>query len=173
MKVKTLGFLTAALLALVVLSVPSLSNPASANTTSFTVTFDANGGSGVMPKQAIPAKGKALLSVRYVRDSHRFIGWSINRTGVVKYKDSSVIKPKSKLTLYAQWKVTVTKPVLLGYQLGKLLWSDSFTGSDGALIDSTNWTARYCGQSNGNGGGTCHNSEKQWYTPDAIRLDGT
>ncbi len=173
MKVKTIGFVTAVLLALAAFSAPSLSSPATASTSYFTVTFDANGGSGVMPKQAIPAKGKALLSVKYVRDSHRFIGWSINKTGVVKYLNTSVIKPKSKLTLYAQWKTTVTKPVLLGYQLGKLLWSDSFSGSSGTLIDSTNWTARYCGHSNDNGGGTCHNSEKQWYTPDAIRLDGT
>jgi beta-glucanase (GH16 family) len=67
----------------------------------------------------------------------------------------------------------VAKPDLLGHELGTLLWSDSFTGSNGALIDSSNWTARYCGHENENGGGTCHNSEKQWYTPDAIALDGT
>jgi len=170
MNVKTLGFVVAALLAL---SAPSLSNPALAKTTGFTVSFDANGGSGVMSKQVIPAKGKALPSVKFVRDSQQFLGWSTSRAGAVKYRNNSVIKPKSKLTLYAQWKPTVAKPDLLGHELGKLLWSDSFTGSSGSSIDSSNWTARYCGHENENGGGTCHNSEKQWYTPDAIALDGT
>jgi hypothetical protein len=170
MKVKTLGFVVAALLAL---SAPSLSNPALAKTTGFTVSFDANGGSGVMSKQVIPAKGKALPSVKFVRDSQQFLGWSTSRAGAVKYRNNSVIKPKSKLTLYAQWKPTVAKPDLLGHELGKLLWSDSFTGSSGSSIDSSNWTARYCGHENENGGGTCHNSEKQWYTPDAIGLDGS
>ena len=172
MKVKTLGFATAVLIALAALSAPTLSSPATAAATYYTVTFDANGGSGVMPKMTVPAKGKALPTSKFVRDSHRFLGWSLNRTGVVKYLNSAVIKPKSKLTLYAQWKTTVDTPVLVGYQLGKLLWSDSFSGPSG-LINSTNWTSRYCGHESANGGGTCHNAEKQWYTPDAIRLDGT
>jgi len=172
MRAKTIGFLTAALISLVALSAPNLTNTAAA-ATSYTVTFNANGGSGVMAKQTLPAKGKALSAVKFTLDSHRFIGWSLTKSGPVRYYNQSVVNPKSKLNLYAQWKATVVAPTLLGHKLGKLLWSDSFTGKSGGLINSTNWTARYCGHGSENGGGTCHNSEKQWYTPDAIRLDGT
>jgi uncharacterized repeat protein (TIGR02543 family) len=137
------------------------------------VTFDANGGSGVMGKQTLPTKGKALSVNKFVRDTHRFIGWSLTKTGSVRYYNKSVVKPTKKLTLYAQWTPTVKTPMLAGHKVGKLLWSDSFTGKAGGLIDQTTWTARYCGHDANNGGGTCHNNEKQWYIPEAIRLDGS
>jgi uncharacterized repeat protein (TIGR02543 family) len=173
MKAKYFGLLTATLVIATALFSPNLSNSASAAATSYSVTFNANGGSGVMAKQMIPTKGKALSAVKYVRDSYRFVGWSLTKTGSVKYYNSSVVKPKGKLTLYAQWKLAVAVPTLSGYSVGKLLWADSFSGKTGGLIDGSNWTARYCGHENENGGGTCHNAEKQWYMPEAIRLDGT
>jgi uncharacterized repeat protein (TIGR02543 family) len=172
MKAKILGILTATLIVFAGLAAPNLSNSASA-ATSYTITFDANGGSGVMAKQIIPIKGKALTANKFVKDTHRFSGWSLTRTGKVKYWNSTVVKPKSKLTLYAKWTINTSTPVLNGLSVGKLLWSDSFSGPVGGLIDNTNWTARYCGHDANNGGGTCHNNEKQWYTPDAIRLDGS
>ena len=172
MKIKFLGILTATVIVLAGLAAPNLSNSASA-ATSYTITFDANGGSGVMAKQIIPIKGKALTANKFIKDTHRFSGWSLTRTGSVKYWNAAVIKPKSKLTLYAKWTVNAATPMLAGRTVGKLLWSDSFSGQTGGLIDSTNWTARYCGHEADNGGGTCHNNEKQWYTPDAIRLDGS
>jgi uncharacterized repeat protein (TIGR02543 family) len=173
MRAKFLGILTATVIVFAGLAAPNLSNPASAAATSYTVTFDANGGTGVMAKQIISVKGKALTANKFVKDAHRFSGWSLTRTGSVKYFNSAVVKPKSKLTLYAKWTVNVSTPVLNGLTVGKLLWSDSFSGKTGGLLDSSNWTARYCGHENDNGGGTCHNNEKQWYTPDAVRLDGS
>lgn len=172
MKLTIQRFITAALLVGITLAAPAITESASA-APSYTITFDANGGTGTMAKQVIPAKGKKLSAVKFTKDAHRFVGWSLTKSGPVRYYSSSVVKLKSKTTLYAQWKVTVAAPVLPGRTLGKLLWSDSFSGKAGGLIDSTNWTARYCGHENDNGGGTCHNAEKQWYTPDAIRLDGT
>ena len=172
MRAKFLGILTATVIVLAGLASPNLSNSASA-ANSYIVTFDANGGSGVMGKQTLPTKGKALSTNKFVRDTHRFVGWSLTKTGAVRYYNLSVVKPKSKLTLYAQWKPTVKTPMLAGHTIGNLLWSDSFTGKAGGLIDDTTWTARYCGHDANNGGGTCHNNEKQWYIPEAIRLDGT
>ena len=55
----------------------------------------------------------------------------------------------------------------------KLIWSDEFTGSAGSAINSKYWTARFCGQAAGNGGGTCYNNESQYYTPAAVALDGS
>jgi beta-glucanase (GH16 family) len=54
-----------------------------------------------------------------------------------------------------------------------LLWSDEFSGVNGSSLNSQYWTARYCGQSAGNGGGTCHNNESQYFVPEAIALDGS
>jgi uncharacterized repeat protein (TIGR02543 family) len=173
MRAKFLGILTATVIVFAGLAAPNLSNSASAAATSYTVTFDANGGTGVMAKQVIPVKGKKLSPNKFVKDTHRFSGWSLTRTGPVKYFNSALVKPKSKLTLYAKWTLNTKTPVLSGLTVGKLLWSDSFSGKAGGLLDSSNWTARYCGHENDNGGGTCHNNEKQWYTPDAIRLDGS
>lgn len=172
MKAKILGILTASLIVLAGLAAPNLSNSATA-AAAHTITFNANGGTGVMAKQIVPVKGKALTAVKYVRDTHRFIGWSLTKTGSVRYYNKSVVKPTKKLTLYAQWTPTTKTPILAGHKVGKLLWSDSFKGKSGGLIDSKTWTARYCGHDADNGGGTCHNNEKQWYTPDAIRLDGS
>jgi beta-glucanase (GH16 family) len=126
-----------------------------------------------MAKQVVPVRGKTLATNKFTRDSHRFIGWSLTRTGPVKYHRTTVVKPKKNMTVFAQWRSTLATPALFGHRVGKLLWSDSFTGKADGLIDSTNWTSRYCGHESANGGGTCHNAEKQWYTPDAIRLDGT
>lgn len=99
MRAKFLGILTATVIVFAGLAAPNLSNSASAAPTSYTVTFDANGGTGVMAKQVIPVKGKALSPNKFVKDTHRFSGWSLTRTGSVKYFNSAVVKPKSKLTL--------------------------------------------------------------------------
>jgi len=172
MRAKFLGILIATVIVFAGLAAPNLSNSASA-ASSYTVTFNSNGGTGVMGKQTITTKGKKLSANKFVKDTHRFIGWSLTKTGKIRYYNTALVKPKSKLTLYAQWTPTTKTPVLSGLKVGKLLWSDSFKGKSGGLINSKNWTARYCGHDANNGGGTCHNNEKQWYTPDAIRLDGS
>jgi beta-glucanase (GH16 family) len=58
-----------------------------------------------------------------------------------------------------------------GFSVGSLLWSDEFDGT--GSINASKWTARTCGHSASNGGGSCHNNEQQIYTPNAIALDGS
>jgi len=140
--------------------------------TSYSVSFDANNGVGVMAKVAIPKAGKALPSSKFTRDDFAFDGWSLTKTGPVKYRNKAVIKPKSKVTLYAHWVSKVASPELLMHNVGPLIWSDSFTGTQDSVVNSKNWTTRYCGHDASNGGGSCW-GESQYYTPDAIRLDGT
>jgi len=137
---------------------------------SYQVSFNSNYGSGVMARATIPSTGKALPLAKFIRDDFKFLGWSITKNGPVKYKNRAVIKPKSKLTLYAQWQSKVTAPELFGHDIGNLLWSDSFSGTTGSKVSSANWTTRYCGHDASNGGGSCW-GESQYYTPDAIRLD--
>lgn len=147
--------------------------PAASAATTYQVVFKPNGGYGTMTTQNVPSTGKALTKNKFKKTGMAFSGWSLTTTGAVKYKDAAVLKPRAKTVLYANWAVAVTLPTLAGHTVGALLWSDEFVGANGGLINSTNWTSRYCGHDAANGGGTCHNAEPQWYTPDAIRLDGT
>ena len=151
----------------VVLTVPAQA------ASSYRVTFDANGGFGTMTSQSVSIRGSKLSSVKFIRDDFKFAGWALSPAGAVKYKNKAVFKPRKKTTLYAKWTLTATAPVLAGHTLGSLYWSDQFQGVAGSKINPANWTARYCGHADTNGGGTCHNGEPQWYTPDAIALDGT
>ena len=62
----------------------------------------------------------------------------------------------------------IPSPTIPGYSVQELLWNEEF--ENGNSIDTTKWTARYCGHSGANGGGTCHNNESQWYIPSAIAV---
>lgn len=138
----------------------------------YQISFDANNGFGVMSTITASSAGRALPAATFTRDDFRFSGWSLNRNGPVKYWDQSVIKPKGKLTLYASWTAKVKTPTIPLHTLGTLLWSDSFSGVQGSAVNMKNWTTRYCNHDAAFGGGSCW-GESQYYTPDAIRLDGT
>lgn len=62
----------------------------------------------------------------------------------------------------------IPTPTVPGFTVQELLWNEEF--DSGNSIDTTKWTARYCGHSASNGGGTCHNNESQWYIPSAIQV---
>ncbi len=71
--------------------------------------------------------------------------------------------------------VTTTQTTVPGssaptYTQGALLWEENFDGS--GSLDSSRWTARFCGQVSNNGGGACFNNEQQHYLQEAISLDG-
>jgi beta-glucanase (GH16 family) len=59
-------------------------------------------------------------------------------------------------------------PSIAGFEVQQLMWTDEF--NSGSQLDSTKWTARYCGTSGSNGGGTCWNNESQYYLPSAISI---
>ncbi|MEY2815699.1 MAG: hypothetical protein RJA78_275 [Actinomycetota bacterium] len=156
-----------------VMLLSSLSLVANAATpTKHSISFDANAGDGSMPVVKLPTTGKALPLSKFTRDGFSFAGWALSPNGVVKYRDKAVLKPKGKIKLYARWVSAVPTPTLMNYSVGKLLWSESFSGSAKGKVSETNWTTRYCGHSAANGGGSCF-GESQYYTPDAIALDGS
>jgi len=158
--------------AIVLLAISVSLVPAEAAVTVHRITFHANAGLGAMSALNVPTSGKALPASKFTRDGFQFAGWALNPNGVVKYKDRAVLKPKSKLTLFARWISAVPTPELLHYSVGKLLWSESFSGPAKSKVSNSNWTTRYCGHSAANGGGSCF-GESQYYTPDAIALDGS
>jgi uncharacterized repeat protein (TIGR02543 family) len=71
----------------------------------YTITFNANGGTGTMATSAIVAgTAKIITANAYTRSSHIFAGWS-TVTGVqtVVYTDQQSITLYANTTLYAQW----------------------------------------------------------------------
>lgn len=121
------------------------------------------------------------------------IQYSINKgkTWKVSKKSPVVVSGLKPNTRYAIWikqtsttgRVVVLKrtlktsvlpdpavpiPTIPGFTVQDLMWSEEF--NTGSFLNTNKWTARYCGHSGANGGGTCHNNESQWYIPEAIEV---
>ena len=74
----------------------------------YTIAFNANGGSGSMSKLTVGvASSKALTANAFKKTGYTFAGWSTSKTGSVKYKNKATVKgltTKGKtVTLYAVW----------------------------------------------------------------------
>ena len=71
----------------------------------YTVTFDANGGTGTMaPQVVLGGKAAALNTNTFTREGYTFSGWSTTPTGSVAYTDRASVTFNANTTLYAQWK---------------------------------------------------------------------
>lgn len=75
------------------------------NVTTYTVTFDANGGEGSMDTQLFTEDyEKALTANAFTREGYSFAGWNTMRDGTgTAYTDQQKIKVVADMTLYAQW----------------------------------------------------------------------
>lgn len=72
--------------------------------TKYTVTFNANGGTGTMAVQEIGGKA-ALNANTFTREGFVFDGWNTKADGKgTAYADKADITPTADMTLYAQWK---------------------------------------------------------------------
>lgn len=74
----------------------------------FTVTYDANGGSSP-PAATIKNYGQQINipDTLPVRSGHEFIAWSTSADGEAEYRPGDAYTENSDLTLYALWKLTV------------------------------------------------------------------
>ena len=73
----------------------------------YTVTFDANGGSGTMSAQTFRAGVvQALKANTFSRFGYTFAGWNTNSIGTgTNYSDQQSITVSTSMTLYAKWNV--------------------------------------------------------------------
>ncbi len=72
----------------------------------FTVSFEANGGTGVMADMNVEYGDQATLGAnQFSREGYTFIGWSDVAGGEVKYNEGQIFTPSKDLVLYAAWKV--------------------------------------------------------------------
>lgn len=70
---------------------------------SYTITFDANGGTGTMANQTITGTAN-LTANAYTREGYTFTGWNTVDDGSGQsYSDGASITPDESITLYAQW----------------------------------------------------------------------
>ena len=74
----------------------------------YTIQFDANGGSGTMSNQTFTyGEAKALSSNAFIRNGYKFVGWSTSLDGEVTYGNcETILNITSKaetITLYAIW----------------------------------------------------------------------
>ncbi len=71
----------------------------------YTITFDANGGSGEMDPQTVKTGSEAALTAnKFTRDGYTFSGWNTQSDGKgTSYKDEGTVHPTDDMTLYAQW----------------------------------------------------------------------
>ena len=70
----------------------------------YTVTFDANGGSGNMQSQtSCSAEQLQLVSNLFYREGYAFAGWALSPNGSVTYQDNDQITLADDMTLYAVW----------------------------------------------------------------------
>ena len=78
---------------------------------SFTITFNANGGVGTMPSQVIEYDAATPLNAcTFTREGYIFKGWATSIGGVVVYKDMDSVKnlstdPNNPVQLYAVWEI--------------------------------------------------------------------
>jgi len=75
----------------------------------YTVKFNANGGTGTTVKQTVNCGSKTALSKNtYAREGFLFAGWATKKDGKVVYKNKAKVKDLAKkgksVTLYAVWK---------------------------------------------------------------------
>jgi uncharacterized repeat protein (TIGR02543 family) len=70
----------------------------------FTVTFNANGGTGAMAAQVVPTTGAALRSNTFTKQGKTFGGWSTTVNGTLAYANSATVRPTRNITLYAIWR---------------------------------------------------------------------
>jgi len=168
---KRIGILVALSLALV-LAAPSGTPDAVAASTR-TITLMPNGSYDATKVIRTRSYSYKLPSISFVRSGYTFLGWAKSATGKKAYSNRATVRLTGNLKLYALWReIPPVAPTVYGHTVGSLLWHEEFRGKAGTTINSKYWTARYCGHSDSNGGGTCHNGEPQYYIPSAVALDG-
>ena len=72
----------------------------------YTITFNANGGTGSMSSKTLSVGSSITLpSNTFTRSGYEFVGWNTNSYGTgASYTDGQTITPLGNISLYAQWK---------------------------------------------------------------------
>lgn len=98
--------------------------------TSYTITYNANGGTGVPSKQTKwKDQNLTLSSTKPTRTGYSFQGWATSASGSVAYKAGASYKANSAVTLYAVWEANT--------------YTVSYNANGGSLGNVSNQTKIY------------------------------
>lgn len=86
------------------------------NQITYTVSYNANGGSGA-PSAQTKKHGTALTlsTTKPTRANYTFKGWATSSNGGVAYSAGGSYTANANVTLYAVWELTYTKPVISNF----------------------------------------------------------
>lgn len=108
---------------------------------SWTVAYDANGGTGA-PKAQTKWRGESLTlsKSKPTRDNHTFMGWATSQNGAVAYQPGSSYASNAAATLYAVWQLDYVPPTVSGLTVTRCDdgGADSDTGTKARVAFS--WT---------------------------------
>ena len=138
----------------------------------YTVSYDANGGSGAPENQTkMTDVSLTLSSVKPTRSGYTFVNWNIKSDGSgTSYASGAKYSTNANLTLYAQWKkIVVCKwTTAEACQKANPGYTCKSTGTDGACWDVATYTVSY----NANGGSGAPGSQTKTHGTD-LKLSST
>ncbi len=74
------------------------------NRVQYTISFDANGGTGTMASMTVDAGSEVALTANaFANPTYTFAGWAKDDTNTVAYEDGQTVTASSNLTLKALW----------------------------------------------------------------------
>lgn len=77
----------------------------------YTISYNANGGSGAPSSQTKNyGTNITLSSTKPIRDGYTFKGWATSSTGSVTYASGATYSSNASITLYAVWEIAYIKP---------------------------------------------------------------
>ena len=117
----------------------------------FVITFDANGGEGVMtPQNFNSGESKALSENQFTKTGYTFDAWNLAADGSsVSYKDKEIISVQENQTLYALW--NINKYEIQFVNGSEVLQSDSleygampgYTGTTPVKISNASYSYKF------------------------------
>lgn len=107
----------------------------------FTVSYDANGGSGA-PGSQTKTYGTALTlsSTKPTRTNYNFLGWATTKTATAAtYAAGGSYTQNASVTLYAVWQLAYTKPRITNFKASRCDSSGKATDSGTYALVKFNW----------------------------------
>lgn len=121
-----------------VVNIPVVGVPVIPSPTTFTVTFDSQGGSAVAPV-SVDEGERLTLPANPTRAGHRFVGWTRDAQGAERFEPGTAIT--GDFTLYAQWSNDAAPPVNPGTKPGAKPGEHSGIAETGADSSGMIWAA--------------------------------
>lgn len=110
----------------------------------YTVTYNANGGSGVPATQTKTyGVDLTLSSTKPTRTDYNFLGWATSINGGVVYESGATYTNNSAVTLYAVWELAYIKPRITSFAAQRCN-SNGIISEDGTyVIVKFNWATDF------------------------------